>query len=71
MNLFSLAVKNLQRRKGRTLLTIAGVAIAVAILFSLLSFSAGYERRDSPARWRTSGSTSSRSPRAARTRQPP
>ena len=44
MNLFSLAVKNLQRRKGRTLLTIAGVAIAVAILFSLLSFSAGYER---------------------------
>ncbi len=44
MNLFSLAVKNLQRRKGRTLLTVAGVAIAVAILFSLLSFSAGYER---------------------------
>lgn len=44
MNLLSLAVKNLQRRKGRTLLTIAGVAIAVAILFSLMSFSAGYER---------------------------
>ena len=44
MNLCSLAVKNLQRRKGRTLLTVAGVAIAVAILFSLLSFSAGYER---------------------------
>ncbi len=44
MNLFPLAVKNLQRRKGRTLLTVAGVAIAVAILFSLLSFSAGYER---------------------------
>ncbi len=44
MNLLSFAVKNLQRRKGRTLLTIAGVAIAVAILFSLLSFSAGYER---------------------------
>jgi len=44
MNLFTLAVKNLQRRKGRTILTVAGVAIAVAILFSLLSFSAGYER---------------------------
>src|SRR5512136_843803 len=44
MNILSFAVKNLQRRKGRTLLTIAGVAIAVAILFSLLSFSAGYER---------------------------
>ena len=44
MNLFSLAAKNLQRRKGRTILTIIGVAIAVAILFSLLSFSAGYER---------------------------
>lgn len=43
MNLFSLAVKNLERRRGRTLLTIAGVAIAIAILFSLLSFSAGYE----------------------------
>src|SRR5665647_3779109 len=44
MNLLSFAVKNLQRRKGRTLLTIAGVAIAVAILSTLLSFSAGYER---------------------------
>lgn len=45
MNLLTLAIKNLQRRKGRTLLTIIGVAIAVAILFSLLSFSAGYERQ--------------------------
>ena len=45
MNLLSLAVRNLRRRKTRTLLTIAGVAIAVAILFSLLSFSAGYERQ--------------------------
>ncbi|HPD76556.1 MAG TPA: ABC transporter permease [Methanoregulaceae archaeon] len=45
MNLLSLAIKNLQRRKTRTLLTIAGVAIAVAILFALLSFSAGYERQ--------------------------
>ena len=45
MNLLSLAVRNLQRRKGRTILTIVGVAIAVAILFSLLAFSAGYERQ--------------------------
>ncbi len=45
MNIFSLALRNLERRKMRTLLTIAGVAIAVAILFSLLSFSAGYERQ--------------------------
>jgi putative ABC transport system permease protein len=45
MNLLSLAIRNLRRRKTRTLLTIAGVAIAVAILFSLLSFSAGYERQ--------------------------
>jgi len=45
MNRFSLAVKNLRRRKGRTILTIIGVAIAVAVLFSLLSLSAGYEDR--------------------------
>jgi putative ABC transport system permease protein len=45
MNLPALAVRNLRRRRTRTLLTIAGVAIAVAILFSLLSFSAGYERQ--------------------------
>lgn len=44
MNFLSLAAKNLLRRKGRTALTIAGVAIAIAVLFSLLSFSAGYER---------------------------
>lgn len=44
MNFLSLAAKNLLRRKGRTILTIAGVAIAIAVLFSLLSFSAGYER---------------------------
>jgi putative ABC transport system permease protein len=45
MNRLSLAVKNLQRRRGRTLLTITGVAIAVVVLFSLLSISAGYEYR--------------------------
>lgn len=45
MNLLSFAAKNLRRRKGRTILTIAGVVIAVAVLFSLLSISAGYERQ--------------------------
>lgn len=45
MNLLSFAAKNLARRKGRTILTIAGVAIAVTVLFSLLSISAGYERQ--------------------------
>jgi putative ABC transport system permease protein len=44
MNLFTLALRNLRRRKVRTILTIAGVAIAVAVLFSLLAFHAGYEQ---------------------------
>ncbi|MDD1729334.1 MAG: ABC transporter permease [Methanospirillum sp.] len=44
MNLFTLAFRNLRRRKVRTLLTIAGVAIAVSVLFSLLAFNAGYEQ---------------------------
>ena len=52
MNLFVFALRNLQRRKVRTILTIAGVALAVAVLFSLLAFQAGYERNlpavDSP-----------------------
>ena len=38
MNFFTLAVKNLQRRRGRTGLTILGVAIAIAVLFILVSF---------------------------------
>jgi len=33
------------RRRVRTGLTVAGVAIAIAVLFSLLSFNAGYERQ--------------------------
>lgn len=45
MNIFSLAAKNLLRRRVRTGLTVAGVAIAIAVLFSLLSFNAGYERQ--------------------------
>jgi putative ABC transport system permease protein len=45
LNIFSLAAKNLFRRHVRTGLTVAGVAIAIAVLFSLLSFNAGYERQ--------------------------
>ena len=45
MNYWTLAVKNLSRRRMRTLLTIVGVAIAIAVLYSLLSFNAGYERQ--------------------------
>ena len=45
MSIISLAIKNLLRRRVRTILTIAGVAIAIAVLFSLLSFNAGYERQ--------------------------
>lgn len=45
MNTVSLAVKNLFRRRVRTFLTIGGVAIAIAVLFSLLSFNAGYEKQ--------------------------
>lgn len=45
MNFTTLAVKNLLRRRGRTILTILGVAIAIAALFSLLSFNSGYEKQ--------------------------
>jgi len=43
MNLFIFALRNLRRRKIRTILTIAGIALSVAVLFSLLAFQAGYE----------------------------
>ncbi|MBM3176157.1 MAG: ABC transporter permease, partial [Chloroflexi bacterium] len=45
MNFFTLSIKNLLRRRGRTILTVLGVAIAVAVLFSLLSFNSGYEKQ--------------------------
>ncbi len=45
MNFVTLASKNLLRRRGRTILTVIGVAIAIAVLFSLLSFNSGYEKR--------------------------
>lgn len=43
MNVFTFALRNLRRRSIRTILTIAGIALAVAVLFSLLAFQAGYE----------------------------
>jgi putative ABC transport system permease protein len=45
LNIFSLAARNLMRRRVRTSLTIGGVAIAIAVLFSLLAFNAGYEKQ--------------------------
>jgi len=44
MNFFLLAVRNLLRRKSRTLLTVLGVAIAIAVLLSMLSLNSGYEK---------------------------
>lgn len=43
MGFFAMAWKNSGRRKLRTLVTTLGVAIAVAALFSLLSFQRGYQ----------------------------
>lgn len=44
MNFFSLATRNLARRRGRTGLTILGVAIAISVLLSLLALNSGYEK---------------------------
>lgn len=44
MKALSIAYKNLKRKKIRTALTIGAVAIAVAVLVSLLGFDAGYQR---------------------------
>ncbi len=44
MNWFSLTIKNAKRRQARTLVTLLGVAIAIAALSSLLAFEQGYER---------------------------
>jgi putative ABC transport system permease protein len=44
MTLFSLALKNLQRHKIRTILTTVGIAVASATLFSILSFDVGYKK---------------------------
>jgi len=44
MKLFILAYKNLKRKRIRSFLTIGGVAIAVAVLVSLLGFNVGYQK---------------------------
>ena len=44
MNWITIAAKNILRRPVRSLLTLAGVAVAVAMLFNLLEFQRGYER---------------------------
>jgi putative ABC transport system permease protein len=42
---FKLAFKNLIRRKTRSTLTVLGVAIAIAVLYSLFQFQQGYQSR--------------------------
>ncbi len=44
MDWLNLAIKNVVRRPIRSLLTLAGIAIAVAMLFNLLEFQRGYEQ---------------------------
>jgi putative ABC transport system permease protein len=44
MNIFSLAVKNLARRKIRTGLTMTGIALSAWVLLTLLGFNKGYEQ---------------------------
>jgi putative ABC transport system permease protein len=44
MNIISIAYKNLKRKKIRSGLTIGGVAVAVAVLVSLLGFDRGYRQ---------------------------
>jgi len=43
VNIISIAYKNLKRKKIRSVLTIGGVAIAVAVLVSLMGFDRGYQ----------------------------
>jgi len=44
MNVISIAYKNLKRKRIRSALTIGGVAIAVAVLVSLVGFDKGYQQ---------------------------
>lgn len=44
MNLLTLSLKDLRRRRTRSALTVAGVALAAATLFSLLSFNRGFRQ---------------------------
>jgi putative ABC transport system permease protein len=43
MNLLKFAFKNLVRRKTRSAITVASIAIAIAVLFTVMSFNRGYE----------------------------
>jgi len=43
MNVMSVAYKNLKRKRIRSALTIGGVAVAVAVLVSLMGFDKGYQ----------------------------
>src|SRR5947209_19732927 len=43
--MLAIALKNLARRPLRTALTVSGVALAVAVLYSLASFQQGYQQR--------------------------
>jgi putative ABC transport system permease protein len=44
MDYLCLAIKNLLRRKVRTLLTLIGIGVAIAVLYSLQEFQHGYEK---------------------------
>jgi len=44
MRILSVAFKNLQRKKLRSFLTVSGVAIAVAVLVTLMGYDAGYQK---------------------------
>jgi len=44
MEYLRLAIKNLLRRKVRTMLTLLGIGVAIAVLYSLLEFQKGYEK---------------------------
>lgn len=44
MTFFALAFKNILRYRIRSLLTIAGIAASIAVLFSIISFNRGFER---------------------------
>ena len=43
MTFIKLALQNMVRRRLRTFVTMTGVAVAVAALFSLLAFQRGYQ----------------------------
>ncbi|HCA48294.1 MAG TPA: hypothetical protein DEP45_13355 [Armatimonadetes bacterium] len=44
MNWTAIALKNILRRPIRSILTVAGVGVAIAMLFNLLEFQRGYEK---------------------------